>query len=368
MKRHLLLLVLLFAAGFLHAQDITGIWRGYFNSGYGYYKQQYKYEIQINQLANKAAQKSIQGVTYSYHTTVFYGKATLQGIYDAKNKSLTFNELKLVELKISDKSEPCLMSCYLDYSKEDKTEILRGTFISVNEKSKKDCGSGYVYLEKVTESDFEKEDFLVKKKPLVKPPVTILPKDNNPIVQKKQVPEKKPEVGINQKKTVTAPPVNPRQTGVDTIAIKKPFVPKPAEEDRINKELTKKILPVPEVIKTRDNPLIKSIITNSSDILIQLYDNGEIDGDTITVFDNNEIIVNKKGLTKQPITINLTSDIQNAHHEIVMVANNLGTIAPNTALMIITTGNKRYELFISSDERKNARVIIDFKMPGKDTK
>jgi hypothetical protein len=36
--------------------------------------------------------------------------------------------------------------------------------------------------------------------------------------------------------------------------------------------------------------------------------------------------------------------------------------------MIITTGNKRYELFISADEKKNARVIIDFKMPGKDTK
>jgi hypothetical protein len=57
----------------------------------------------------------------------------------------------------------------------------------------------------------------------------------------------------------------------------------------------------------------------------------------------------------------------NSHHEFVMVANNLGSIPPNTALMVITTGGKRYELFISSDEKKNAKVVIDFKMPGKES-
>jgi hypothetical protein len=83
-----------------------GIWRGYFYSGYGAFKQQYKYEIQLNELPNPNSQKSVQGVTYSYRTTVFYGKASLQGIYDSKNKSITIKETKLVELRIADKSEP----------------------------------------------------------------------------------------------------------------------------------------------------------------------------------------------------------------------------------------------------------------------
>jgi len=164
MKSRLLFVAFLLAASCVNAQDITGIWRGYFNSGYGYFKQQYKYEVQINQLSNAEDRKGLQGVTYSYHTTVFYGKATLQGIYDAKNKSLTIKETKLVELKIADKSEPCLMTCYLDYSKDGNTEILDGPFTSINANSRADCGSGYVHLERVQESEFKKEDFLLKKK------------------------------------------------------------------------------------------------------------------------------------------------------------------------------------------------------------
>jgi hypothetical protein len=51
-----------------------------------------------------------------------------------------------------------------------------------------------------------------------------------------------------------------------------------------------------------------------------------------------------------------------------MVANNLGSIPPNTALMVVTTGDKHYELFISSDEKKNARIVIEYKEPGTDSK
>lgn len=363
----------------LHAQDITGIWRGYFNSGYGYFKQQYKYEVQINQLGNNASQKGIQGVTYSYHSTTFYGKATLQGIYDAKNKSLTIKETKLVELKIADKSEPCLMTCYLDYNKEGKTETLVGTFLSVNANNKSDCGSGYVYLERMDESDFVKEDFLIKKQKSTLPPAA------------KTTPQKQPPVA-EQKKVVAPPPivkktnpVVPQKKNSNTAitksqAEKKPVVPRadtivksnpatlPPVEPPVQKDITKNLIPIPDVIKERLNPLVKTIVTSSQDILIQLYDNGEIDGDTITVYDNNQVIANRKGLTGKPITLNIKADLNNSHHEFVMVANNLGTIAPNTALMVITTGGKRYELFISSDETKNAKVVIDYKMPGKESK
>ncbi len=49
------------------------------------------------------------------------------------------------------------------------------------------------------------------------------------------------------------------------------------------------------------------------------------------------------------------------HHELIMVANNLGSIPPNTSLMIITANNKRSEVFISSTEQKNAKMLIDLK-------
>jgi hypothetical protein len=73
------------------------------------------------------------------------------------------------------------------------------------------------------------------------------------------------------------------------------------------------------------------------------------------------LIVDSKELTEKPITLTIKADSANEHHEFIVVANNLGTIPPNTALMVVTTGGKRYEINISSDEKKNAKLVIDYK-------
>jgi hypothetical protein len=75
-----------------NAQNLTGIWRGYFISEHS---EQYKFEIQIEQ----SPKKSIVGVSYSYHTTVFYGKATLTGSFNATSKFLIVQEIKTVDLE-----------------------------------------------------------------------------------------------------------------------------------------------------------------------------------------------------------------------------------------------------------------------------
>jgi hypothetical protein len=41
-----------------------------------------------------------------------------------------------------------------------------------------------------------------------------------------------------------------------------------------------------------------------------------------------------------------------------MFAENLGTMPPNTALMVITDGINRYEVFLSSSLSQNATVRI----------
>ncbi len=447
MKARVLLTFFLLVSSFIHAQNLKGVWRGYFYSGTGFYKLQYKYEVQIDQLSNK----SLKGVTYSYRTTVFYGKAALQGIFMDKAKNIIIKETQMIELRIADKSEPCLMTCYLDYDKIGKTETLQGTFTSINGNSKKDCGGGVVYLEKVPDSDFGLEDFLVKKNPVTPEPEekadqpkaynnsnenlkrlqaalgvpddgvmgpktqaalkAALPDftdslDINSIdqvrslisqIQKKPAQEEKRTTGVSASKKPAqkrpSPTIKNNSAGnkikpdTDTKsqqkptaneAIKPPSVvmndtvaaANPVVSDIIQppkQEITAKKIPVPEVIKDRKNPLVKTIVTNSPEITVELYDNGEIDGDTITVYHNNEIIAYKKGLTKQPIVLHITANIDDPIHEFVMVADNLGSIPPNTALMVIKTGGKRYELFISSDEEKNAKVVIEFKVPGKET-
>src|SRR6516225_12480729 len=103
MKCRWFLSFLLIISSSVFSQDLTGIWRGDFYAGVGPYKEYYKYEVQIDQQKNL----SLQGVTYSYRTTVFYGKATFTGIWFPKTKSVLVKELKLIELKVADHSDAC---------------------------------------------------------------------------------------------------------------------------------------------------------------------------------------------------------------------------------------------------------------------
>ena len=57
----------------------------------------------------------------------------------------------------------------------------------------------------------------------------------------------------------------------------------------------------------------------------------------------------------------LKFDEVNTFYELITVAENLGDIPPNTALMVINYGRKRKEVFLTSDEQKNAKVIIEFR-------
>jgi hypothetical protein len=63
-------------------------------------------------------------------------------------------------------------------------------------------------------------------------------------------------------------------------------------------------------------------------------------------------------LSARPITTYVTVDLTNTFFEVEMVADNLGTIPPNTALLIITAGVKKYQLFLSSTKTKSAMIRI----------
>jgi hypothetical protein len=123
-----------------------------------------------------------------------------------------------------------------------------------------------------------------------------------------------------------------------------------------------KITPsTPSVLKTRENALARRIETEAGEIKIDLYDNGEIDGDSVTIYHNNALVKSHMRLSDKPISFNITVNLSQPHHEIIMVADNLGLIPPNTSVMIVTTPSSRYQVFISSDEQKNAKVVFDLK-------
>jgi hypothetical protein len=105
--------------------------------------------------------------------------------------------------------------------------------------------------------------------------------------------------------------------------------------------------------------LVRKIETEECKINIDIYDNGTIDGDTVSIYHNNTLVRANQRLSQKPITLSIAVNPSDPHHEIIMVAENLGSIPPNTSVMIITTATNRSELMITSSEQKNARVVLD---------
>jgi len=102
----------------------------------------------------------------------------------------------------------------------------------------------------------------------------------------------------------------------------------------------------------------QSFYFESDSLLLTLYDNGEVDGDTVTVLMNGNVIFSKVGLTTNANskTIYITPNMDSV--KLVMYAENLGSIPPNTGLLIVNDGEKRYDVRFSADLKTNAAIVL----------
>ena len=99
-------------------------------------------------------------------------------------------------------------------------------------------------------------------------------------------------------------------------------------------------------------------MVNSDSLRIDIYDNGEIDGDRISLFYNKQLILNNQMLTHKSIELAIALDTTKEINEISMFAENLGLIPPNTALMVIHDGETRYDVGLTSTLEANSTVRI----------
>ncbi|TKK66952.1 hypothetical protein FC093_15745 [Ilyomonas limi] len=125
------------------------------------------------------------------------------------------------------------------------------------------------------------------------------------------------------------------------------------------------VLPSPTVkatedaVKMRTNTYIRilDVVTDSVDV--DLYDNGDFDADSISIFYNNKLIAHRQELsTRKPISLRVFVDSIEKHNDLLMFAENLGTIPPNSAIMIVKDGSNRYEIPLQSNYQKNGAVRL----------
>ncbi len=145
-------------------------------------------------------------------------------------------------------------------------------------------------------------------------------------------------------------PSSPRKKQ-EPVKLVEPIVTKPAPP-----------LPLPitnhDRLVTRKKVFAQEIPVTGDSLELRFYDNAEVDGDSIALYLNDRLLFEHVLLTANAYTIKLPVSILNAQNELVMVAENLGTIPPNTAYMVVLNNGKRYEAQIVSTETTSAFIRL----------
>lgn len=172
----------------------------------------------------------------------------------------------------------------------------------------------------------------------------------------------------------TCPPINIKfkktQPGDEEEIVKLRNMPQPeAEESPLEKLMKEQFKEAP---KDTSAPMVAALVKRSFDVVqvievdadslkVSLYDNGELDNDTVSLFYNRKLVAHRKQLSDKPLTFVLPMDT--TVNELAMFAENLGLIPPNTAVAIINAGSERFEFFLTSNFIKNSAIRFRRKAP-----
>ncbi len=327
----------------VNAQNFNGQWKGGFNeTSYGFSGMGGNDIDYVLELDTRGS--NVSGYSYTYFregAKRYYTICKLTGTLNRATSEITVTEIERTKFNTPPNFQNCFQTHKLHYVQDSADlEMLKGTWMPAPNQSG-NCGYGTTLLsrrivkqlpmgigstEKKTEKkSVPKNQVVTNKKNDTRPgtPSTVKPK----------IEKTKPEVKNNQ--------------AIKDAIVTKPEIEKPSISNN----------PV-SGFKLRRKDIIKTIPISHETFKIDFYDNGEIDGDSISVFYNGKIILSHQRLSDRPISLKLDLDDDTEENLVTMYAENLGTIPPNTALMIVTDGDKRYEVRITSDTEKSGSVVF----------
>ncbi|HEX7906074.1 MAG TPA: hypothetical protein VF487_19510 [Chitinophagaceae bacterium] len=173
-------------------------------------------------------------------------------------------------------------------------------------------------------------------------PQKTITKPETPIAKTNTIPETVPTIA-DEKKNNTIDKVEPPK--IETTSNK--IVYKPVDRNAPAAFVAERVT---------DKPQEFTYVSDS--LVLILYDNGEVDGDTVSVLLNGEMLMAKQRLTTAAIRKTIYITPGNEELTLVLYAENLGKYPPNTGLLVIYDGEERYQLRFSADLSKNASVVF----------
>ena len=309
----------------IHAQPITGIWKGKMGNS--------KVELKLIRKGD-----SLIGTSYYYDSKTNYRRYTVKGYFDDQNNDVIWWDDLLLESNSTIHQQPLL--AVVDFNcpgegimkldgkssgKEDERKekrelhLVKGNTAPVFPDEWDFLIENYAYGMAHPEMVDSIEQYAFHSEPEPEPVMTIHPSDT----------KVETNVTINQSSPVAAPTLIP------------PFKETNEERFTARKKILQQVIPI-----------------KGDSIELKFYDNAEIDGDSIAVFLNGHLLKEHILLAEEAYIINISiADLQ-ADNELVMVAENLGTIPPNTSLMVAIVEDKRYEAHLQSSEGSNALVRL----------
>ncbi len=403
MARFYLLHIFLLFSFTISAQDVTGVWSGFVLTS----DKKLPYEIVISE--NNGQLNGYSQITFSVNDEEKVVIKTLK-VKNESGKFILDDDEQIFETIRDEDLKKLKQSSILFLKKQDSSEVLEGEF-KQNKIRKLRPASGQIILQK---KDIQQSKLLVKLSEM-KLLGNISFSKTGPLQEKDLITIEKPQellpvsvfkksikvIGIPSKKEVQLNAINtslkirriipeePAVTKTAIIPVSPPIVKKqmPQNESKAvvstkPSELNKNTpLPTSPTVKPaivaikRTNEIIQTgavvditkrkietignVTFDSDSLILSLYDNGEVDGDTVSVLMNGKTILDKQRLSTNVVTktIYITPEIGDSL-QLIMYAENLGSLPPNTGLLIIQDGNKRHEIRFAGDLKKNAAIIL----------
>ncbi|TDW97244.1 hypothetical protein [Dinghuibacter silviterrae] len=348
-----------------HAQNFNGQWKGTFTSFDSSETDDYVLELQVS------AGGQVTGYSYTYFFLrgyTIFTICTVTGTVDPATRTVTVSETHRIKGNTPPGWVDCLQTHILTYFNGGGEETLEGRWKPAPGYTSS-CGFGFTTLSRKTLASLRPVPpgaGHAARPPVARPPVAHAPaKTSRPdsarvhrVPRRDTLASRKPAAPHPGVASRSKPPVKKAPPPTDTVALKMQ-----SGGDRLAAAPPKVLAPVtppPPQVRQRQDNLIQTIEITDPTIRIELYDDGIIDHDTVTVYFNGKAVVYKNMLTHQPIKVTLTA-LPDRDNELILFADNLGDIPPNTALMVVHAGEDQYDVRVTSDLQNNGVVRFRWK-------
>ena len=333
-KHIFLLTAFLTIVFFANAQMVTGVWHGKINGQ--------KTEVKIIKSGD-----SITGTSYYYTSPSNYRRYTIKGYFDEKSNEVIWWDDRLVEEKtagvLSSPGKVPLLSRADFNCPGGGVMLLDGSSNEKNEEIKE----GSVHLEKTykgpvfaDEWDWVLDNYTVgTNDPYIIDSVSLVAFNPN----RQQLPKEEPPIAMNKK---------PGMVVVPTVIEKK----KEPEPEKI--VVAPPVQTIEQKLITRKKKIFTTIPVEGDSVAFSFYDNAIVDGDSISLFLDGKMLFTHVKLADKPYTITIPVTDLKDESELVMVAENLGAIPPNTSYMVAMAGSQRHTANLASTEDSSAVIRL----------